>query len=284
MPQPRGSKAALWSAAVLALCSFASTATAREKAAPVRATADAGIRPAWSFWPRVKPDRDRSPQEEAKTRKELRVIVVDPGHGGIDSGAFANGVHEKMVTLDIALAVRRLLEQDGYRIRMSRDRDTDVSELYPSQLRTRHKRDLQNRLTLVRDSRAVGLLSIHANSSVNLSDRGPIVFYAIHSDSGKALATIVASALNQVAGSSQRPVGRKNLFLLRHAPCPAVLIEVGFLTNAVDAKRLSSDGYRIRLAEAIAKSASTALRDAPIPPPFERTHARLEKQDWIPPR
>lgn len=193
-----------------------------------------------------------------------RVIVVDPGHGGIDGGTSGSGLIEKNLTLDISLRLRTLLLQSGFTVKMTRETDTDVSRLYPSQLATRHKRDLQNRLQLIRETQAVGVVSIHINSSVKAIDRGPIVFYAAHSDSGKVLATSVQVAVNEVAGSTQRPLPRSNLFVLRHAPCAAVLVEVGFVTNASDVVRLATPIYRQKMAAAIATATIRELKNAAI--------------------
>ncbi|MCY0875809.1 MAG: N-acetylmuramoyl-L-alanine amidase [Firmicutes bacterium] len=205
--------------------------------------------------------------------KERRVIVVDPGHGGVDGGTVGSGLLEKNLTLDLSKRVRQLLEKTGYTVMMTRDQDTDVSRLFPSRLSTRHKRDLQNRLDLIRQSRAVGAVSIHINSSTNPADRGPIVFYATHAEASKVLATKVQAALNAVSGSTQRPLGRKNLFIIRHSPCPAILVEVGFITNNHDVARLQTQAYRDRVATAIATALDDELRHAPIPPVYEKQPA-----------
>lgn len=196
----------------------------------------------------------------------VRTIVVDAGHGGIDGGACKAGIVEKTVTLDVAGRVAHALAADGWQVRMTRNGDTDVSRLYKSDLPTRHKRDLQNRLDFVRRTRAVGVISIHVNSSTNSRDRGPLVFYDVHSEPGRALAEGVQAALNRVAASTQRAVGRRNLFLIRHAPCPAILVELGFLTNPSDADRLKDAHYLQRMALALADAASHALQGAAVPP------------------
>ncbi len=221
-----------------------------------------------------------SPVAAAESDSPARAIVVDAGHGGIDGGACGAGIVEKTVTLDVAGRVAHALAADGWQVRMTREGDTDVSRLYESNLPTRHKRDLQNRLDFVRITRAVGVISIHVNSSTNSRDRGPLVFYDVHSEPGRQLAQGVQNALNGVAGSTQRAVGRRNLFLIRHAPCPAILVELGFLTNASDAARLKDPHYLQRAALAMADAASHALQMAAIPPPYQR-HA--EAVDWVKP-
>lgn len=239
----------------------------------VRVTACAAAAGLLAF---VAPD----PALAAHAAHVTRAIVVDAGHGGVDGGACGAGIVEKNVTLDVARRVRQALLADGWQVRMTREDDTDVSRLYQSDLPTRHKRDLQNRLDFVRDTRAVGLISIHVNSSTNPRDRGPLVFYDVHSETGRQLAQSIQEALNRVAGSAQRAVGRKNLFLIRHAPCPAILAELGFLTNASDAARLKDPHYLQRMALAIADTSSQALRDAAIPPV---PHKHASSIDWIKP-
>jgi len=214
---------------------------------------------------------------ESAPQKVPRSIVIDPGHGGVDGGTSGGGLLEKQIALDIALRLRDHLARLGFETPMTRVTDTDVSRLYPSGLASRHKRDLQNRLDLIRKTRSVGAISIHVNSSANPRDRGPLVFYAIQSEAGKALAAHVQAAVNSVSGSTQRPLPRKNLFIIRHSPCPAILVEVGFVTNADDAARLARPAYRQRMADAIAVAANRSLREAPIPPPYQKGSARV---DW----
>ena len=221
-----------------------------------------------------------NPVAAAEPGHASRGIVVDAGHGGIDGGACGAGIVEKTVTLDVAGRVAHALAADGWQVWMTRDRDTDVSRLYKSGLPTRHKRDLQNRLDFVRFTRAVGVISIHVNSSANSRDRGPLVFYDVHSEAGRQLAQSVQAALNRVADSTQRAVGRRNLFLIRHAPCPAILVELGFLTNVSDAVRLKDPHYLQRMALAMADAASRSLQEAAIPPPYQRHAAMI---DWIKP-
>ena len=218
-------------------------------------------------------------RERALAAEAPRAIVVDPGHGGIDGGTSGGGLIEKHVVLDISVLIRARLRQLGYEVRMTRETDTDLSGLYPSGLRSRHRRDLQNRLDFIRGARAVGSLSIHVNSSVNPRDRGPLVFYAAHSEAGKALADAVQAAADRVSGSAQRAVGRRNLFIIRHAPCPAVLVEAGFLTNPEDCARLRDPVYKLKMADAVASAAAKALRAAPVPPPYVKHRS---DPDWAP--
>ncbi len=188
------------------------------------------------------------------------LILVDPGHGGIDGGTGRGQLLEKNLNLDISLRTRDWLQKEGFVVKLTRESDTDLSSAYPSPIQSRHKRDLQNRLVMIRKESPALFISIHVNSSTQPKDKGPLVFYAVESEKGKELATEVQSALNQVAMSTQRPVGRKNLFLIRHAPCPGVLAEMGFVTNDTDALRLLDASYRDRMARAIAEAVQRYLQ------------------------
>lgn len=179
-------------------------------------------------------------------------VLIDPGHGGIDGGTSRGTVLEKNLVLDIGMMTQQTLQKQGLIVKMTREEDTDLSSRYLSDLKGRHRRDLQNRLTMIREEAPDLFVSIHVNSSTQPGDRGPLVFYSATSDQGKVLAEVVQAALNHVAGSTQRPVGRKNLFLLRHATCPAVLAEMGFVTNDSDRQRLADRAYREKLAHALA--------------------------------
>ncbi|KUO94972.1 N-acetylmuramoyl-L-alanine amidase family protein [Ferroacidibacillus organovorans] len=208
-----------------------------------------------------------------------KTVVVDPGHGGIDGGASRAGLLEKDITLEIAKNLAIELDRAGFDVTMTRRSDTDCSNLFPSPLSGRHRRDLQNRLDLLRKARAVGFLSIHVNSSVNPNDRGPLVFYTVRKEASQQLARLVQERLNALADTTQRPIGRKNLFVIRHAPCPAILAEVGYLTNDWDVVHLRQPMYLKKVAHAIAAGAIPFLRQQPTP----NAVIGNPGDDWIPP-
>ncbi|WP_231877815.1 N-acetylmuramoyl-L-alanine amidase family protein [Ferroacidibacillus organovorans] len=208
-----------------------------------------------------------------------KTVVVDPGHGGIDGGTSRGGLLEKTITLEIAKNLALELDRAGFDVTMTRRTDIDCSGLFPSPLSGRHRRDLQNRLDLLRKARAVGFLSIHVNSSANPSDRGPLVFYTVHSEASQQLASLVQAKLNALADTTQRPIGRKNLFVIRHAPCPAILAEVGYVTNDRDAIKLRQPMYLKQVAHAIAVGAIPFLRQQSTP----NAVVGNPNDDWVPP-
>jgi len=189
-------------------------------------------------------------------------VVVDPGHGGVDGGTSGHGILEKHLALTLSHELRRSLEQAGVHVVMTRTTDTDVASLRPSPIASRHKRDLQNRLVTIRLAAAQAAVSIHLNFSSNIRDRGPIVLYATHAPASQAFARVVAQAVNRVAHSTQRPVARGHLFLLQHSPCPTILVEAGFLSNASDVERLRSPSYQRQFAQALAQGVVEFVRDS----------------------
>ncbi len=179
-------------------------------------------------------------------------IVLDPGHGGIDGGTFRQTMLEKHVVLDLAIRVKNHLSP-YFTVQLTRESDHDLSLQYPSTIVKRHAKDLQNRLRFLREIKPLYAVSIHLNSSQQTSDRGPIVFFSKNQPQSALMATMLQSALNRVAHTKQKPVMRNSLFLLRHAPCPINLVEVGFITNESDRQRLLQPLYQEQLATAITR-------------------------------
>jgi N-acetylmuramoyl-L-alanine amidase len=105
------------------------------------------------------------------------IIVVDPGHGGVDGGASRNGILEKDINLDIAVKLKSILENKGYKVLLTREQDVSLDSLDHSGL-SRHARDLRARVNIINTSGAQLFLSIHVNCISNGSADGSFVFKA----------------------------------------------------------------------------------------------------------
>lgn len=198
--------------------------------------------------------------------RERRVIVIDAGHGGHDPGAIGRGgTHESTVTLAAARELRRQLEATGrYEVRMTRDRD-----VYPS---------WEDRIGLMADARADLFLSLHADSSSNPNVRGAAVYTlndraedrarnrarqgAEHSDQpdvnnilvelelrekrnqSSVFAGVLLDHLDDASPLLTNPHRQANFFVLLDPRVPAVLLEMGFLSNRTDEVNLNSDRFR----------------------------------------
>ena len=195
------------------------------------------------------------------TAKPFTVVVLDPGHGGQDSGAMCGGVMEKDLTLDVARRVDRLLNSEGVATLMTRLGDSYVS--------LADRAAFGNR---VADSIFV---SIHFNEDNKPVASGVETYYAAHqitagsvlpfwlpflsrlpSESPKpesqSLAGFIQEALVARTRSVDRGTQAKQFFVIANVTSPAVLLEGGFLTNKDDVSKLGSEDYRDQLATAVA--------------------------------
>lgn len=178
-----------------------------------------------------------------------RIVVIDPGHGGKDSGAIGeNGVHEKEVVLNIAKAILELNEKSKLRldIYLTRYRDTLIS--------------LSDRTMLPKALKADVFVSLHCNHSDNPDARGIEVYAynqnSVFSDDATWLAFKLQADLNEKLGFESRGVKFANFQVLRETIdyLPSVLVEFGFLSNTKEEKYLVVTKNITLLANIILKS------------------------------
>lgn len=181
-----------------------------------------------------------------------RVIVVDPGHGGVDSGTHDHhGLMEKNLNLEIALRLRNHLRRVGAFIVLTRDGDHELSYM-SNKSRSRHLRDLNSRVAVTERSQAELMLSIHVNSSSGSYMRGSIVFYQPDSEDSKRLATLIYQQMQTVAPwHTDRPLAGRVYYILRNSPAVTALIEVGYLTNPEEKAMLCQEDYQEKIVAAI---------------------------------
>ncbi|HHT42430.1 MAG TPA: N-acetylmuramoyl-L-alanine amidase [Firmicutes bacterium] len=175
-------------------------------------------------------------------------IMLDPGHGGIDSGAVGAGdIYEKHYVLDIVLQMAELLEAEGLRVGLTRDTDRDVSHLVSEG--TRHRRDLLGRFKLMNQAH-LGM-SVHANAAKDAGESGAIVFYMKDRYAGQIYAQLVLEELEKVQVLNEAaPIPRSTLLLLKARP-PVVLVEIGFMSNPTDLAKLGDPQFRTAVARAL---------------------------------
>lgn len=186
--------------------------------------------------------RQTTPSPQTRPiQQERRVIVIDPGHGGNDTGAIGiGGLREVDVVLPIAKQVRDILEQNGVQVVMTREYDQEV--------------DLEPRTQLANRVNADLFISIHANAiDMSRPDVNGIETYYFQSRSGQLLAQYIHNSILQMTGAPNRGVREARFYVLRHTQMPAVLVEVGFVTGAEDAPKLADPAYRSLMAQAIAR-------------------------------
>ena len=193
----------------------------------------------------------------------IRAIVIDPGHGGGDRGTRGTTGIEKEMTLDTARRVQTDLQRAGLNVIMTRTSDRTVS--------------LEDRCSLAESKRADLFVSIHfnsggsadgietyclapegaastANAARNSGTRGDVERSLGNrfDDDNVWLAHCIQKSALQVTKASDRGVRRSRFYVLRYAPCPAILIEGGFLSNRTEEQRILTPEYREQLAKAVA--------------------------------
>lgn len=178
-----------------------------------------------------------------------RIIVIDPGHGGVDGGAeSALGDLEKEITLQIGNKVANRLKAAGEaNVIMTREVDID----FYTRGKGGKRNDLERRLTIAQENNAELFVSIHANSIRGKQWTGAQTFYHSSSTEGKRLAEIIQSQLRDFPPGNKRREKAEDYYILRKSTVPTVLVEVGFLSSPDEAARLKNEAYQERLAEAI---------------------------------
>ena len=175
-------------------------------------------------------------------------IIIDAGHGGIDGGAVGhNGVIEKDINLKIALKLKDFLSLSGYDVILTRDTDT----MLEGEGKTKKVADMNARLKIITDNPDAIFLSIHQNLFSQNSSWGAQVFYSENHFESEILASLIQSRFVELLQPQNTRVSKQtdsSLYLFKNAQIPAVLIECGFLSNAIDANNLSDDEYQNKVA------------------------------------
>ncbi len=183
-------------------------------------------------------------KEEKKAKKDQVVIVVDPGHGGEDPGKVGiNDVLEKDLNLQIAKKVKKMLEEAGIKIVMTRTND---------KVPKAKKEDLNQRVQLINDTKPKLALCIHQNSYPDAKIKGAQVFYHTTTTEAEDVATIVQEQLRTVDPTNTRQIKENDTyFMLKNCQVPTIIVECGFLTNPDEAAKLTQEDYQDQIAQAI---------------------------------
>jgi N-acetylmuramoyl-L-alanine amidase len=196
------------------------------------------------------PTQPTTPQQQpSKSPWELtgKTIVIDAGHGGKDPGTTsAKGFQEKDINLDVAQQIAQILRNKGHRVVMTRDSDEFI--------------ELEERAAVANRVKADVFVSIHADSSTRSSTTGFTV-YVERSGSwaSSKLADAIDNRMTQTSISSNG-VKKANYRVLTHTKCPAVLVEIGYLSNYWEAKQLNNNDTQRRLAQAVAEGITDYLK------------------------
>lgn len=191
------------------------------------------------------------------SEKIEKLILIDPGHGGIDGGAESkNGIVEKNINLNISLKLKELLKKQGFNVKMTREEDKG---LYSDSGRIRKKKleDLNNRCKMKEESKCDMFISIHMNMFPQKKYYGPQVWYS-DSKNSMDLAHILQEGLRTDLKDDSGRIEKPALDLYKILRCknniPSVIVECGFLSNEKEAAELNNDKYQDKIAESLCKS------------------------------
>ena len=204
-----------------------------------------------------KNSRSKNPVHEEENFKPTdKVIVIDPGHGGSDTGAVGpHGVKEKDVALAVALKTEKILKAQGMKVVMTRRTDIDVASPNAS-----NSVELQARVDKAPPQADI-FISIHCNAFTNPNSHGMETYYHGANSGGQRLATILNEELAKYGKLFNRGVKAANFYVIKRANCPASLIEIGFITNPDEEEMLADDHYQNILAGAISNAVQRFFMD-----------------------
>ncbi|MGB4609032.1 MAG: N-acetylmuramoyl-L-alanine amidase [Saccharofermentanales bacterium] len=192
-----------------------------------------------------------------ETVSSPKSVYLDPGHGGIDSGAFYNGIREETLNLKIADLVKTGLEKLNYRVIMSR-----TSDVY---------KDIYDRAADANSKQPDIYVSVHNNAATNSYANGIATFYYKYSkesppvinkekhndpvrvEESRKLAEELHRILINDTGAVDQGVLRNAFVVLRETKMPAVLLELGFMSNPAELQKLKTSQYQKILANAVVK-------------------------------
>jgi len=222
----------------------------------------------------------------------MKTIVIDPGHGGLESGARGKfGALEKDITLDVGLKLKAIIERDmAFRVVLTRDKDISKS--------------LEERAAIANNNKAYLFISIHANSSFRKQARGPEIYFlslnatdeearrlaylennsaqlderiedeyedeikmilwdmaqAAYLDQSSKLAESIQKELNSLMATRNRGIKQAPFKVLTGVACPAVLVEVAFISNTEEENKLIEETFQDNVAQAIYRGLTSFLK------------------------
>ncbi len=218
------------------------------------------------------------------------LVVIDPGHGGKDSGARHDGVREDQVNLAMAYTLGAILRADGYRVVLTRGLacepvwlrrglDPKASQaLAGGRPLSSCRMNLRDRVLYAAQKRESVFLSLHCDHYADPAVHGPRTYYGEGSELQKSLAEAVQRELDAFRTRPFAPAAAKHFVLVSQPRVPAVTIELGFLTNPRERALLETESYRRDLARAIARGLDAYRREhrlVPAPKVDERAVAAL---------
>ena len=185
--------------------------------------------------------------EVVNTAAPKKTIVVDAGHGGYDGGAVYEGICEKNINLSVALKLENELKERGYNVIMTRRTDVFVT--------------LRNRAVTANNANADLFVSLHANAAANAPYfAGAYTYRCPGSSRGLKLAKAVQAQMCNQTGAINRGVLSERFYVLTATRMPAVLVEMGFMSNHNELQNLINSAYQDKIVDGIAQGIDEYFR------------------------
>lgn len=172
---------------------------------------------------------------------------MSPPHGGKDDGARSNEAKEQDINLKIAIKLKKLLEQSGVHVVMTRDGAYDLAS---DQATNRKKEDMKKRIDIINNEKTDLFISIHLNAYPNTSVKGAQAFYASTNEVSKVFADIIQKHFKSLTNTkmTSKP---GDFYILKNANKIGSLVECGFLSNPEDREKLIEDDYQAKVAQTL---------------------------------
>ena len=173
-----------------------------------------------------------------------KVIYLDPGHGGIDSGTTYKKIYEKDINLILCKKLKKTLESIGATVYLTRDTDKDLA-LHNA--KNRKRSDLISRAYLINKTKPDMYISIHVNYLSNTKYKGLQIFYNNKNKQNELIATSLTKYIKEKTWNVREPKLNNTYYMYKNITEPGVLIEVGFMSNPDDRYRLTHEEYQDKL-------------------------------------
>ncbi len=177
-----------------------------------------------------------------------KVICIDPGHGGTDVGAIGKKFKEKDLTLAISKKMAEALTKAGAKVIMTRTKDVDVYAPYDGAVE-----ELQARCNIANVANADAFVSVHIDSFTSPDAKGITTYYNSKTPHDYGLAKYVHGRNMKATNFPSRGVRQANFYVLLHTNMPAVLMELGFISNPAEEQALNTERQQESFAEGLVK-------------------------------
>ena len=187
-----------------------------------------------------------------------RIVYLDPGHGGRDSGAYYGGIREETLNLKISNLIKAGMEELGYEVIMSRTKDIYIDLLERARDANNKDPDIfvsVHNNAMPNDSRVNGIMTYYYKY---YPEWQPVINPEMHNDpnrieQSRQLADAIQKSLIAATGARDLGLRRNTFAVLRETKMPAVLLELGFMSNPTELSKLNTTSYQTTLANAVVK-------------------------------